>query len=88
MPFDSGPYVAYGIRNAVLSADFDGAATSIITLSISTLPYAITAGELALFNGASGTKTIDVVGQGWSSSVINAGGTSRDFEVEGTRASR
>ena len=64
-------------------ADFDGSPTSVITLSISALPYQINSGELSLFNGASGLKTIDVVGQGEGSSIVDAGGTSRVFEVIG-----
>ena len=77
LPFDAS------IRGAVLSADFDGSSTSVITLSISTLPYAIDKGELPLFNGAGGSKTIEVVGQGEGSSDVDAGGTSRVFEVIG-----
>ena len=71
------------MRVAVLSADFDGSPTSVITLSDSALPYQINSGELSLFNGASGSKTIDIVGQGEGSSIVAAGGTSRVFEVIG-----
>ncbi len=77
LPFDSD------IRNAIVSADFDGAPTSVITLSNSSLHYAITGGDLALFNGAGGSKTISVIGQGNTDSVLDAGGTSRVFEVIG-----
>ena len=54
-----------------------------ITLSVSTLNYDISAGELPLFNGASGSKTISIVGQGPSNSIFDAGGTSRVFEIIG-----
>ncbi len=50
LPFDSD------IRNAIVSADFDGAPTSVITLSNSSLHYAITGGDLALFNGAGAAR--------------------------------
>ena len=81
------PATASATRSS--SADFDGSPTSVITLSISTLPYDITTGELALFNGASGTKTIDVVGQGESNSVIDAGGIEPGLrDLSATRASR
>ena len=77
LPFDNS------IRGAVLSADFDGSPASVITLSVSTLNYDISAGELPLFNAASGGKTISIVGQGASSSIVDAGGTSRVFEIIG-----
>ena len=56
LPFATGPYAGYGLLDAVLSADFDGSATSVITLSISTIPYQVTTGELDLFNGAGGSQ--------------------------------
>ncbi len=77
LPFDAD------IRGAILNADLDGSPTSVVTLSISSLPYDITKGELTLFNGASGSKTISIAGQGSSNSIIDAGGTSRVFEVNG-----
>jgi hypothetical protein len=73
----------YDLYNAVIDADFDGSPTSVITLSISTLPYATGSVGLDLFNGASGNKTIDLVGQGAYSSVVNAGGASRVFAIYG-----
>src|SRR5262249_10857219 len=74
---------AGSIRGAAVSAALDGSPTSVITLSMSSLPYGITEGELSLFNfnGGSGSKTIDIVGQGEFHSVVSAGGTSRVFEV-------
>ena len=77
LPFDAS------MRDAIVSADFDGSPTSALTLSISLLPYDITNGELSLFNGASGSKTITIAGQGSSNSIFDAGGTSRVFEVIG-----
>ena len=35
----------------------------------------------ALFNGARASKTISIVGQGESNSIVNAEGTSRVFEI-------
>ncbi len=86
LPFASGPFAGWGLPSAVLSADFDGSPTSLITLSISTLPYEANAGELPFFNGGGGPKTIDVVGQGAPNSVITGGGNNRVAEVFGSSA--
>ena len=77
LPFDYGNY-GYA-RDAVLPPT-STAPTSVITLSISSLPYAINNGELPLFNGAGGSKTIDIIGQGdrtRSSAPAGRAGTSR-----------
>ena len=78
LPFENS------IRGAVLSADFDGSSTSVITLSVSILNYDISAGELPLFNGASGNKTIcdRRPGHGRTRSSTPEG-TTRVFEIIG-----
>ena len=81
LPFDSS------IRNDILDADFDGATTSVVTLSISLLNYEITAGELSLFDGASGQDD-----RHRRAGRLELGhrrrGTSRVFEVKATPRSR
>ena len=54
LPFDTGPYAGWGLPSAVLAADFDGSPSSIITLSISTIPYEASVGPLPFFNGGGG----------------------------------
>ncbi len=69
----------------VAAADSNGFASNIIMLSISSLPYMVTGGQLVVNNGSSlKSKSFTIVGQGESSSVINAGSTSRVFEIVGT----
>jgi hypothetical protein len=81
LPFDSS------LRAAVNAADFNTFAVNIITLSISSLPYVVSAGQL-LIDNTSGlpSKALTIVGQGESSSVIDAGGTSRVFEIMGSNS--
>ncbi len=70
------------VQAAIDAAESDGLATSVIKLSASTVPYAITAGPLVIQpSGASGTLTI--VGQGPSSTVISGSQTNRVFEIGG-----
>ncbi len=86
LPFDTGPYAGWGLPSAVLGADFDGSPVSIVTLSISTIPYEDSVGSLPIFNGGGGPKTFVLVGQGESNSVVSAAGPNRVAEVYGSAA--
>ena len=79
LPFDNS------LGAAVAAADSNNDASNIITLSVSTIPYPVTGGQLMVDNSSSLTsKTFTIVGQGESSSVIDAESTSRVFEIVGT----
>ncbi len=72
----------------VAAADTDGDASNIITLSVSSLPYEVTDGQLVVYNDSSlKSKSFTFVGQGESSSVIDAESTSRVFEILGNNVS-
>ena len=72
---------------AVAAADSNSDASNIITLSVSSIPYPVTDGQLLVDNSSSlKSKTLTIVGQGETSSVINAGSTSRVFEIVGTNS--
>jgi hypothetical protein len=69
----------------VAAADSDSFSSIVITLSVSSIPYTVTGGQLVIDNGSSlPGKAFSIVGQGESSSVINAESTSRVFEIVGT----
>ena len=71
----------------VAAADTDTFATNVITLSVSSIPYSVTGGQVVIDNGSNlRSKTFTIVGQGESTSVINAESTGRVFEVVGTSA--
>ena len=71
----------------IAAADSNGFASNIITLSVSTIPYTVTGGQLVIDNGSKlKSKTFTIVGQGESSSVVNAESTSRVFEIIGTKS--
>ncbi len=72
----------------IAAADSNGDASNVITLSVSSLPYAVTDGQLVVYNDAKlHSKGFTIEGQGESSSVIDAEGTSRDFEILGNNIS-
>ena len=77
--------VSSSLGTDVAAADSNRLASNIITLSISSIPYAVTDGQLVIDNSSSlESKSFTIVGQGESSSVINAEATSRVFEIVGT----
>ena len=72
------------LGSAVAAADSNGFANEIITLSISSIPYAVTGGQLLIENSSTlKSKSFTITGQGESSSVISALATSRVFEIVG-----
>ena len=77
--------LANSLEAAVAAADSNSDASNIITLSVSSIPYPVTGGQLVIDNSSSlKSKTFTIVGQGESSSVIDAESTSRVFEIVGT----
>jgi hypothetical protein len=73
------------LENAVVAADSNNNATNFITLAVSTIPYPVTEGQLLVENESSlKSKTLTIAGQGESSSIITAAGTSRILESVGT----
>jgi hypothetical protein len=88
LPFDAGSYSNYSLRTAIDTANMnaDSDTSYIITLSVSLIPYTVNAGQLEIENLTSKPEALTIVGQGSSSSVVDAGGTSRVFEINGTGA--
>ena len=83
----SAALVDNSLGAAVAAADSNGDASNIITLSVSSIPYTVTGGQLVIDNGSNlKSKTFTIVGQGESSSVIDAESTSRVFEIVGTNS--
>ena len=73
------------LGSSVAAADSNSLANEIITLSVSSIPYSVTGGQLLIENGSAlKSKSITIVGQGESSSVVSALSTSRVFEIVGT----
>ena len=74
-------------RNAINTADANTNNDSayIITLSVSLLPYTVNAGQLNIENLTSNPlRRSTIVGQGHTNSVVDAGGASRVFNINGT----
>ena len=76
--------IAGSLSDAVATTALDNKAVSLIVLSKSTIPYAVGGSELKLMNSSGApSKTIEILGQSSTSSVIEAGLQSRVFEVNG-----
>ena len=76
--------LAKGLEEAVAAADSNSFARNIITLSVSSIPYPVSSGQLVIDNGSGLLgKVFTLVGQGESSSVIDAQSTSRSFRDRG-----
>ena len=59
------------LGSSVAAADSNSLANEIITLSVSSIPYSVTGGQLLIENGSAlKSKSITIVGQGESSSVV------------------
>ena len=72
----------------VAAADANGSTSNIITLSPSTTPYAVTSGQMLIDNNLyPRTKSLTILGQGETNSVITAEQMSRVFEVVGSPSS-
>ena len=86
LPFDAGAYSNFSLRTAINTANANGDndTSYIITLSVSLIPYTVDDGQLEIMNFTSRPEVLTIVGQGTSSSVIDAGGTSRVFAINGT----
>ena len=83
LPFDAVGTGSDSLRRALGTAGDDANAQDVITLSTSSIPYNLTGGQLVVSTTLA-SKTISIVGQGESSSVITAGGNSRVIEIDGT----
>ena len=76
--------VSNGLGIAIAAADSNSFATNVITLSVSSLSYTVTGGQLVVDNSSIlKSKSFSILGQGESSSVIDAQSTSRVFEIVG-----
>ena len=72
----------------VAAADANGSTSNVITLSPSTIPYAVTSGQMLIDNNLyPRTKALTILGQGETNSVITAEQMSRVFEVVGSPSS-
>ena len=72
----------------VAAADANGSTSNVITLSPSTIPYAVTSGQMLIDNNLyPRTKALTILGQGETNSVITAEQLSRVFEVVGSPSS-
>ncbi len=76
--------IANGLAAAVAAADSNNDSTNIITLAVTSIAYPLS-GELLVDNSSDlRSKALTIVGQGETTSVIDAGGASRVFEIVGS----
>ena len=72
----------------VAAADANSSTSNVITLSPSTIPYAVTSGQMLIDNNLyPRAKALTILGQGETNSVITAEQLSRVFEVVGSSSS-
>ncbi len=75
------------LGTAVAAADANGFASEVITLSVSSIPYAVTGGQLLIQNTSTQkSKSFTITGQGESSSIISALSVSRVLEIVGNNS--
>ena len=81
---------AHNLYAAIQAADTNSYAINIITLSMSSLPYDASHGQLLIENNSikTSSKSITIVGQGQASSVIDAAFANRLFEIIGMSSLR
>ena len=75
------------LQAAIDAAEADGDASNVIELSVSTDPYAVTAGPLLIQGSRTPDQTLTIVGQGQSSTIISGEQSSRIFEIGGNGSS-
>jgi hypothetical protein len=75
LPFETS------LQAAINAAQVDGDASNVIELSVSTSPYAVTAGPLLIQGAGPSVQTLTIVGQGTSSTIISGIQSSRIFEI-------